>query len=96
MQGRRGQASQKRATSSLPSRAWSKSQWKSARTANAIERLNEEFKRRIKTQTVLPGPETVPMLLWALLASGQIQMRKVDGWETLDQLIADETLDRAA
>ena len=74
----------------------SKSQWKSARTTNAIERLNEEFKRRIKTQTVLPCPETVPMLLWALLASGQIQMRKVDGWETLDQLIADETLDRVA
>ena len=62
----------------------------------ALERLNEEFKRRIKTQTVLPCPETVPMLLWALLASGQIQMRKVDGWETLDQLIAEETVDRAA
>lgn len=61
------------------------SQWKAARTTNAIERLNEEFRRRIKTQTVLPTPETVPMLLWALLASGQIQMRKVDGWETLDQ-----------
>jgi len=30
------------------------SQWKSARTTNAIERLHEEFKRRIKTQTVLP------------------------------------------
>jgi transposase-like protein len=30
------------------------SQWKSARTTNAIERLNEEFRRRIKTQTVLP------------------------------------------
>ena len=29
------------------------SQWKSARTTNAIERLHEEFKRRIKTQTVL-------------------------------------------
>ena len=58
------------------------SQWKSARTTNAIERLNEEFRRRIKTQTVLPCAETVPMLLWALLASGQIQMRKVDGWET--------------
>ena len=29
------------------------SQWKSARTTNAIERLNEEFRRRIKTQTVL-------------------------------------------
>jgi len=28
-------------------------QWKAARTTNAIERLNEEFRRRIKTQTVL-------------------------------------------
>jgi len=55
------------------------SQWKSARTTNAIERLNEEFRRRIKTQSVLPCAETVPMLLWALLASRQIQMRKVDG-----------------
>jgi transposase-like protein len=72
------------------------SQWKSARTTNAIERLNEEFRRRIKTQTVLPCAETVPMLLWALLASGQIQMRKVDGWETLSQPIARMPLDLAA
>jgi len=72
------------------------SQWKSARTTNAIERLNEEFRRRIKTQTVLPCAETVPMLLWALLASGQIQMRKVDGWETLSQPIEPMPLDRAA
>lgn len=71
-------------------------QWKSARTTNAIERLNEEFRRRIKTQTVLPCAETVPMLLWALLASGQIQMRKVDGWETLSQPITRTTLDLAA
>jgi transposase-like protein len=72
------------------------SQWKSARTTNAIERLNEEFRRRIKTQTVLPCAETVPMLLWALLASGQIQMRKVDGWETLSQPIEPMHLDLAA
>ncbi len=55
------------------------SQWKSARTTNAVERLHEEFKRRIKTQTVLPSAETAAMLFWALLASGQITMRKVDG-----------------
>jgi transposase-like protein len=61
------------------------SQWKSARTTNAIERLHEEFKRRIKTQTVLPSAETAAMLFWALLASGQITMRKVDGWKTLSQ-----------
>src|SRR5437867_11244729 len=59
------------------------SQWRSARTTNAIERLHEEFKRRIKTQTVLPSAETAAMLFWALLASGQINMRKVDGWRTL-------------
>ena len=69
------------------------SQWKSARTTNAIERRNEEFRRRIKTQTVLPCAETVPMLLWALLASGQIQMRKVDGWETLSQPLEPMSLD---
>ena len=37
-------------------------QWRSARTTNAIERLHEEFKRRIKTQTVLPSAETAAML----------------------------------
>ena len=60
------------------------SQWRSARTTNAIERLHEEFKRRIKTQTVLPSADTAAMLFWALLASGQINMRKVDGWQTLE------------
>jgi transposase-like protein len=71
-------------------------QWKSARTTNAIERLNEAFRRRIKTQAVLPCAETVPMLFWALLASGQIQMRKVDGWQTLRQPVAPMPLDQAA
>ena len=70
--------------------------WKSARTTNAIERLHEEFKRRIKTQTVLPDAETAPMLFWALLASGQIVMRKVDGWDTLAVPLADQAIDLAA
>src|SRR5208282_2515053 len=72
------------------------SQWMSARTTNAIERLHEEFKRRIKTQTVLPSAETAAMLFWALLAAGQIIMRKVDGWQTLSHKLADETIDLAA
>jgi putative transposase len=72
------------------------SQWKSMRTTNAIERLHEEFKRRIKTQTVLPSAETAAMLFWALLAAGQITMRKVDGWETLTQKLADKPIDLAA
>jgi putative transposase len=72
------------------------SQWKSARTTNAVERLHEEFKRRIKTQTVLPSAETAAMLFWALLASGQITMRKVDGWATIAERPADQIIDLAA
>ena len=41
------------------------SQWRSARTTNAIERLHEEFKRRIKTQTILPSAEAAAMSFWA-------------------------------
>jgi putative transposase len=72
------------------------SQWRSARTTNAIERLHEEFKRRIKTQTVLPSADTAAMLFWALLASGQINMRKVDGWQTLATKFIDQPIDLAA
>jgi len=38
-------------------------QWRSPRTTNAIRRLNEAFRPRIKTQTVLHCAKTVPMLL---------------------------------
>jgi putative transposase len=69
-------------------------QWRSLRTTNAIERLHEEFKRRIKTQCLLPCAETAAMLFWALLASGQITMRRIDGWPTLDRSPGD--LDLAA
>ena len=73
------------------------SQWKSARTTNAIERLHEEFRRRIKTrEPSWPKAETAPMLFWALLASGQIVMRKIDGWETLAEPLADQVIDLAA
>jgi transposase-like protein len=71
-------------------------QWKSIRTTNAIERLHEEFKRRIKTQCLLPCAETACMLFWALLASGQITLRRVDGWDTLHVAPADEPLDLVA
>jgi putative transposase len=55
-----------------------------------------EFKRRIKTQTVLPSAETAAMLFWALLASRQITMRKVDGWESLAESPSDQIIDLIA
>src|SRR5512142_216525 len=45
---------------------------------------------------VLPSGETVCMLFWALLASGQIVLRRVDGWETLAVAPTVQPLDFAA
>ena len=72
------------------------SQWRSATTTNAINRLHEEFKRWIETPTVLPSADTAAMLFWALLASGQINMRKVAGWQTLATKAIDQPIDLAA
>lgn len=71
-------------------------QWRSLRTTNAVERLHEEFKRRIKTQCALPSAETAAMLFWALVASGQITMRRVDGWQSLERPPLDQPVDLAA
>ena len=71
-------------------------QWRPIRTSNAIERLHEEFKRRIKTQCMLPCAETACMLFWALLAGGQITLRKVDGWRSLHVAPAEQILDLVA
>ena len=68
-------------------------QWKSLRTTNAIERLHEEFKGRIKTQCALQSAETAVMLFWALMASGLPTMRRVDGWQTLDQAPTNQPLE---
>jgi len=40
--------------------------------------------------------ETAAMLFWALLASGQIQMRKVDGWQSLETPLNDQPVALAA
>jgi hypothetical protein len=36
------------------------------------------------------------MLFWALLASGQITMRKVDGWQTFTEKPSHQAIDLAA
>ena len=59
------------------------SQWKALRTTNALERINEEFRRRTKTQASLPSEEAVLFLLFGLLRSGQITLRRLVGWHDL-------------
>ena len=58
-------------------------QWKALRTTNALERINEEFRRRTKTQSSLPGEDAVLLLLYGLLRSGQIVLRRIDGRNTM-------------
>jgi transposase-like protein len=63
--------------------AFPPSQWKALRTTNALERINEEFRRRTKTQTMLPSEDAVLVLLFGLLHSGAITLRRLDGWRDL-------------
>ena len=60
------------------------SQWKALRTTNALERINEEFRRRTKTQASLPSEEAVLFLLFGLLRSGQVNLRRLVGWQDTD------------
>ncbi len=63
-----------------------KAQWKALRTTNALERINGEFRRRTKTQASLPGQEAVLLLLFGLLRSGHVKLRKIDGWEAMERV----------
>jgi aminoglycoside phosphotransferase len=63
-----------------------KAQWKALRTTNALERINGEFRRRTKTQASLPSQDTVLLLLFGLLRSGQVKLRKIDGWDEMERV----------
>jgi transposase-like protein len=60
-----------------------KSQWKAIRRTNIIERLNQEFRRRIKTQGCFPTESSVLILLFGLVASGMVRMKRIGGYEDI-------------
>ena len=64
------------------------SQWKSLRTTNALERINEEFRRRTKTQASLPSEDAVLLLLFGLLRSGQIVLRRIVGFQDMPSVVS--------
>jgi transposase-like protein len=64
-----------------------KRQWKTLRTTNVIERLNEEFRRRVKTQGALPTEDAALVLLFGLVVSGQIRLRRLDGWRQIPTVL---------
>jgi transposase-like protein len=69
------------------------SQWKALRTTNAIERLNQEFRRRMKTQCSFPSENSVLVVLFGLVATGMIRMRKIDGYQDMPSMKARGCLD---
>jgi putative transposase len=68
-----------------------KTQWKTLRTTNTIERLHEEFRRRVKTQGSLPSEDAAVVLLFSLVVSGQIKLRRIDGWRKIATVISGGT-----
>jgi len=68
-----------------------RAQWKTLRTTNIIERLHEEFRRRVKTQSSLPSEDAAVVLLFSLVASGQIKLRKIDGWRKITAVLCQHT-----
>lgn len=60
-----------------------RSQWKALRTTNAVERLNEEFRRRMKTQGSFSTESSVLVVLFGLVASGMIRLRKIPGYRDM-------------
>jgi putative transposase len=68
-----------------------KAQWKTLRTTNTIERLHEEFRRRVKTQGSLPTEDAAVVLLFSLVASGQIRLRRIDGWQKIATVLREQT-----
>ncbi len=61
--------------------------WKSLRTTNAVENLNREFRRRTKTQASFSTEESAVALLFGLVASGQINFRRIVGYKHLDDIL---------
>ena len=68
-----------------------KAQWKTLRTTNVIERLHEEFRRRVKTQGSRPTEDAALILLFSLVMSGQIKLRRIDGWRKIAAVLSQHT-----
>ena len=52
------------------------------------EGLHEEFRRRVKTQGSLPSEDAAVVLLFSLVASGQIKLRRIDGWRKIAAVLS--------
>jgi transposase-like protein len=59
------------------------SQHLSLRTTNIIERMQQEFRRRVKTQAALPNDGAVLRVFFGLWVSGQMKLHRIRGYRDL-------------
>ena len=60
-----------------------KSMWKMLRTTNCIERINEEFHRRVKTQGSLLNADLTLKIVYGMCAIRLVAVRRTGGWKQL-------------
>ena len=53
------------------------------RTTNAIERMQLEFRRRVKTQAALPNEGAVLRVFFGLWISGQMKLHRINGYRDI-------------
>jgi hypothetical protein len=47
--------------------------------------------RRVKAQSSLPSEDAAVVLLFSLVASGQIRLRRIDGWRKIASVLSQHT-----
>src|SRR6202158_2888232 len=62
---------------------FSESQWRSLGTTNAIQRMQLEFRRRVKTQAALPNEGAVLRVFFGLWISGQMKLHRISGYRDI-------------
>ena len=60
------------------------------REAKILEAL-DGVRRCVKTQGSLPSEDAALVLLFSLVASGQIQLRRIDGWRKIAAVLSQRT-----
>ena len=56
-----------------------------------IERLHEEFPTPGEDARLLPTEDTALVLLFSLVVSGQIKLRRIDGWRKVAGVLRQQT-----
>jgi hypothetical protein len=56
-----------------------------------VKAAGERDRRRVKTQGALPSEDAALALLFSLVASGQIKLRRIDGWRKIATMLSQHT-----